>query len=170
MNRSVEQIRQSWVLRHPCRTVEECGNLGYRVDLSLVGHPVATVLTIDLFTEPLAWHSDVAILGPDGIARPVVEWSDMDRAAAFDLARGMIAGVGCPDTDRAECDEIKIGIVRCLSAAEAAIVYEIAKRRPKSGLPAIGEINLYDFNDRHSEAGDGIYAPIERTVIHGRGH
>jgi hypothetical protein len=159
--------RQRWVLEHPCRTVQECGKLGYRADFDLAGgNRVATVLTIDLFSEPLAWHSDVAIIGNDGAAKPVALWSVSDRAAAFDLSFQMLAGVGKPDAQTVDCDGWKVGFVRPLTGAETVRAMEVAGRRPAAEPVAIGEISEFDFSDFETEADEGLFLPTEREIVY----
>lgn len=166
MNERTIKLRQRWVLGHPCRVLDECGRPGYRADFVLAGHPVATVLTIDLFTSPLAWHADVARIDEHGKTLPLIAWSDTDRAAAFDLARRMLDGVGAPDCDSADCDQWKIGIVRPLTDREIAFV--LGNRRPIPAPPAIGEISEFDFSDPGTEAGPGIYTPQTRRIVYAR--
>lgn len=168
MNERTIKLRQRWVLGHPCRVLDECGRPGYRADFVLAGHPVATVLTIDLFAAPLAWHADVARIDEHGKTLPLIAWSETDRTAAFDLARRMLDGVGSPDGDGADCDQWKVGIVRPLTDREIACV--LGNRRPIPAAPAIGEVSIFDFSDAGTEAGPGIHVPQTRRIVYARGN
>ena len=159
--------RQRWVLEHPCRTMQECGKLGYRLDLELAGqNRVATVLTIDLWQSPLAWRADVAIIGADGLAKLVALWTVSDRAAAFEMAFQMLQGVGLAHQQTVDCDNIKVGYVRPLTGAEMARVMEVGRRRPLPALVPIGEIDVFDFSDFDTEVDDGVFIPAEREIAY----
>ena len=161
-----EQIRQRqrWVLTHPCRRVEDCGMLGYRIDLPAGGETIATILTIDLFSSPVAWHSTTALIGQDGVTLPVTVWQANDRTALLRIAEQMLEGVGqliC----RHEEDQLSIGIARLVTTAEAEIIFRAIGLCPPKPR-AIGEIAVYDFADRRTEADWNTFLPQERRIVY----
>lgn len=158
--------RQAWVLRHPCRRVEDCGGLGYRADYPLPdGRVLATVVTIDFFDAPLAWHATTAIMDPVGKqATPVAQWTPADRAALLDIAASLLEGVG-GEAIRHEEDGLSLGLAKQLTARETEAVYHVLGLRPPKAR-AVGEIGVFDFRDKRTEASENAHVPQEREIIY----
>jgi hypothetical protein len=167
MDESTNKTRQDWVLRHPCPTLRHCGERGYSADVVIAGVKLRTVLTIDLFTKPLAWHATIARIQPDG--RPVAldSLAGSDRLAMLGLAIEMLRGVGQNGTDALEIDAVSVGCGRTLTPQEVRTVASHARQFAPLALIAVGEINEYDFSDRTTQVGDGLHIPINREVIYG---
>ena len=161
-----EQIRkrQNWVLTNPCRRVEDCGRPGYRVDLPAGRQMIATILTIDLFTSPVAWHSTTALVGQQGVTLPVSLWHADDRPALIRIAEQMLEGVG-QSVWRHEEDQLSIGIARLVTPREAEIIFRALGLHPPAPR-AIGEVAIYDFADGSTEAGQHLFVPQERSIVY----
>lgn len=166
MNKDLIKSRQRFVLCHPCRTLTECGQPGMVIDWQMGGIKLRTVLTIDLFTEPLAWHADVAVLNSDDTAIPVIRWTPADRAAALDFAKRMLEGVGVKDQLKLDGDAWRLGFIRPLTIQEASFVLGMAERRARPAPIPIGELNAYDTNDERTRADEHSWAPVERKIIY----
>lgn len=166
MDRALIKIRQGWVLHHPCRTVQECGAPGYRVDFSLRGQQVATVLTIDLFSAPIAWHAQVAWLDAEGKTRPLCSYSWDEQTGALALAQELLAGIGEARLIP-ESNEWCIGLAKPLTDAERTITLARGAMNAPHRQTARAEFNQYDFRNKQTQVGDGLYVPEERTLIHG---
>lgn len=164
ITRELIDKRQRWVLRNPCCRVEDCGKLGYRYDFQAGGQTIATVLTIDAFDPPLAWHATTALIGPDGHALPVANWTVADRAAMLDLASRLLEGVG-EAVYRHEEDLLSVGLAKRANAQETEVIFRALGYKPHRPR-AVGEIAQYDFTDRSTEVDEHIHAPQERTLIY----
>lgn len=176
VNKDLIKMRQRWVKDHPCRVVEECGLPGYVHDVEQGGLIIRTVLSIDLFTEPLAWRVQMALLYPSRMPRPRASWSIQQNAYLLGMARQLLDGVGC-GADRLSVDSISFELARPVTAEEAEYVYRAAGRpdcRIKQ-LP-VGEISSYDFTNRSLQVDgwwngktgreEGLFLPETRTLIY----
>jgi len=159
---------REWVLLHPCKTVAQCGETGYRHDHSEGGIILAAVLTIDLFAPPLRWHADVSIVGPDGKCKPYSLFTVSERMAAVAFARRMVQGVGVEADQVFTRQDVCVGFTRPLTAAEVERASAAASRPFSFQQIAIGAFAEYDFKHKPSEVGPGLYIPADMEVFYGR--
>jgi hypothetical protein len=178
MNKDVTKKRQQWVKDHPCRFVEECAAPGYRLDLDRHGLLIATVLTIDLFDQPLAWRAKIALLNSSGTPRRIAGWTMPERLQAYEIAVSILAGVGIKSGAFTLSDALSIDLCYLLTPDEAAHVARAAMRPVEidSSPRLVGEIGRYDFSDKKTQidgwwngkAGreEGAYQPQKRMLIY----
>ncbi len=177
LNRDLIKTRQRWVKDHPARTVEELGLKGYVFDIEARGLIVRTVLSIDLFAQPLAWRAQIALLYPSRLPRPRGSWTLEENVFALDLARQMLAGVGLKDSQFLNADALSFEIGYPCTDAEAHYAVRAALRPAVrfESVP-VGEINQYDFTDTSTQIDgwwngktgreEGLYLPRERTLLY----
>lgn len=167
---SLRKKRQQWVLLHPCQRFEECGRLGYRILFKgESGIKFISVLTIDLFTQPWAWHSQVGIIGENGKAKPSGSYTLPERLEAVELASHLLIGVGC-NRPRFSRDDLSLTFSKTLTIEETAIALAMQGNAPKPDLFPVGEVNIYDADDLSTFAGSSLLIPKTRTVLYGRGN
>ena len=181
LSKDVIAARQRWVKDHPARSVDELALRGYVFDLEERGGIVRTVLSIDLFAQPLAWRAQIALLSPSRQPRPRSSWSLGENVLALDLARQMLAHVGLPAEQFLNTDALSFELCYPCTTAEAYYVVR-ASLRPATRFEAlpVGEINQYDFTDASTQiAGwwngktgreEGLYLPKQRTLIYAGGN
>lgn len=169
-------MRQSWVKDHPCRVVEECGLPGYVHDIERHGLIIRTVLSIDLFAQPLAWRAQIALLYPSRLPRARSTWSIPQNALLLSIARQLLDGVG-QGGDHLTTDAVSFELARLLTGAEAEYVFRAAMR-PATEFESVpvGEINGYDFTDKklqidgwwNGKTGreEGLFLPQKRVLIY----
>lgn len=169
LDETIIQKRQAWVLRHPCSHYKECGRPGYIAEIKDGPITLRTVLSIDLFTQPWAWHSQIGVIGPDGNPKPRMFWTTTERIAAVAYARRMLVNVG-QGVNALETDDLSLGYARILTWRETQAVLACVGNVPTAQKVAIGEIGEYDTTDKKSQVGDGLFIPTQREVLHGRGN
>jgi hypothetical protein len=182
VNKDIIKKRQLWVKDHPCRFVEECAAPGYRLDLDQHGLLIATVLTIDLFDQPLAWRAKIALLHPSGTPRPITGWTMSERLQAYEIAISILDGVGIKSGAFTLSDSLSIDLCYPLTPDEAEWVVR-ASLRPASLRPVatceavpVGEVNQYDFADKSTQVAgwwngkrgreEGVFLPQKRKLIY----
>lgn len=167
------KLRQAWVLRHPCEQVKDCGKLGYVDKRKFGGLTLATSLTIDLFTKPLAWHSQVIRFDASDQPMPLYGQDQSDLLAMAAIARELVAGVGVSASQQMEVDQLAVGYRRDLTVEEAAAAfYHLSRQKPQADAPkpAVGQLNEYDFANRKLQVGDGLFLPVRSQTIYERKH
>lgn len=167
---SLLKKRQAWVLLHPCVTYLECGRQGYRaIFQSDSGVKFITVLTIDLFTQPWAWHSQIGIIGPGGKAKLSSAYTLPERLEAVELAQYLVSGVG-EGRPVFERDSLSLGFARTLTVSETHTAMAFQGNAPERDLFPVGEFNVYDAGHSITQAGESLQIPKTRTVLYGRGN
>lgn len=164
INPNLNKARQRWALSNPCKTVEQCGRPGCRADFTVAGKSIATILTVDLFTQPLAWHCQIGLIAPNGETKSIEEWDNGDVSAAAEIARQILAGVGAPGADRIIFDELSLTVARQLNIDEAAFVYNITRDFKRIKPVAIAEAAEYNFANKKTQVGDGAFIPQNRII------
>lgn len=167
LDESLIKRRQQWVLLRPCLAYQECAREGYTAFIHDGPIHLMSVFTIDLFTQPWAWHSLAGVVGSDGTAKPRAQWSTRERLAVVDYARRMLDGIGEGEL-RIELDRLSFGFARTLTVSETVIATSRQGNAPASTVVGVGEINEYDFSDVKTRAGDHLHIPKTRSVIYGR--
>lgn len=180
MNKDFITSRQRWVKDHPCRVVEECGLPGYVHDVEQGGLIIRTVFSIDLFTQPLAWRVQMALMYPSRLPRPRSTWSIPMNALLLDMARQLLDGVGT-GADQLSVDSVSFELARPVTGAEAEYIFRAAGR-PEVKLEQlpVGELDIYDMQDRSTQVDgwwngktgreEGLFAPTERILIYEPGN
>lgn len=169
LDETIIQKRQQWVVRHPCSHYTECGRPGYAAEIQDGPVTLRTILSVDLFTQPWAWHSQIGVIGPDARPKLRMFWTTQERIAAVAYARRMVQGVG-QGVNTLETDDLSLGYARILTWRETQIVLACTGNAPASQMIAAGEIGEYDVTDKKTQVGDGLFIPTNRSVIYGRGN
>lgn len=168
--------RQQWAKDHPARVAEELTAPGYIFDLKCNGLFVRTVLSIDLFQEPLAWRAQIGLLYPSKLPRALKDWTMPEMIEAFGIAQRLLDGVGVK-SDLLRKDALSFELIYPCTPAEAGYAVRAALRPATAfeSLP-VGEVNQYDFSDKSTQiAGwwnsregreEGLFLPQTRSVIH----
>lgn len=165
MEKSTIRTRQRWVLEHPAQSLQDCGKLGYRADITLGGQKMATVLLIPVFKHPLFWDAQIGLLGPDGQAIPKARWTRTDLVCAIAQAQRLLEDVGREEY-RTEEDALSIILSKRLTVDEEAKVLNYDALNPIQ--PAlVGEIGVYDFSKK-SQVSDNGFMPIHRSTVYER--
>lgn len=172
--------RQAWVKDHPARVKEELTALGYTLDVTVQkGFILRTVLSIDLFTAPLAWRCEIASMYPSKLPRLLSSMTMAQMIFAHDVAKELLSGVGEAEREiLSGKNAISFEIAHPCTPEEAEYVVKAALRPAAlfESVP-VGELNEYDLSSASQVAGwwdgkegkqQGLYLPTKRSLIYER--
>ena len=125
--------RQKMALAHPIDPTDTEVLIQFARTISLHERKFGTILTIDRVNRELWWHSSVSVLGPYFRPFRVLDLDEDNFAAAYQLARELLKGVGRPDSDERIDEGMTIQIRRRLTIEEERTVHQ----RSKVGIPQL---------------------------------
>ena len=170
------KTRQHWALDHPARTVNDFYGPGYVKDFNWHGLYVRTVLSIDLFQQPIAWRAEVALMYPGWQPRPLKLYSMNELILCHTIAKSLLEGVGLQHTRFVSKTNVSIELANNCTPEEAVYAVNAAMRPAVELLPvAVGEINEYDLSPQTQIAGVwdgkkgkelGFYQPSQRRIVY----
>lgn len=170
MIESIKKQRQNWALMNPAREVADLAHDGYRFDYTIGGVTVCTVLSVNLFEMPLAWHAAIALkVGESKML--TANWSQNDRSAALAAAVEMLDGLGVEgETPKIDAGAQSIELWKPLTIEEATIVANVMAKDPGFGplMGRMGTVNVYDFTNKQTRVGDTLFLPTETREFYGR--
>lgn len=168
MNIAIIKNRQRWVLEHPALLLGDLRAEGYRRDFECGGGIIATVLSIDTFSPPVRWQSQVGVVRKAGTQAVALNLLSADALAALQgVAARMLEGVGI-GADHVATDAQSLTLSRDLSPREqqgiAGIVRARAAATEANPIP-IGELNIFDLADDGSRVGETEYIAQDRIFL-----